>query len=311
MKKTKRISLLLTVLLLLPVFSLFAKAAYGTYKVGDVINEAVYSDVSAQINFNKIASYNINGNTAICVEDLEDYGFQVQWDIIKRSLTIGKYNSTYYVKNQMIYIPNEEEIGTIAYDVLFSDIKTYVFGKQVESFNINGRTMIYIDSISPYGTLNWDEINRKIVLNTTEHKEVKALYYDSGKVKYYGEVSYDTPNGYGTYYKITGEAYYIGGVKNDHFDGLGYYQYPDDWTYFGDWSYGVRSGIGAMYDENDTLRYWGDWSNDEPSGEGTSYNNHGMKIYSGEWLSGEYYGTGTLYDGSGNVIKKGYFRGME
>jgi len=53
-------------------------------------------------------------------------------------------------------------IGKKLYDIYRSDIKVYMDGKQIESFNIDGRTMIYIDDLGKYGSVVWDGKSRII-----------------------------------------------------------------------------------------------------------------------------------------------------
>ena len=47
--------------------------------VGDVIGNIYATDIVTYLNGMKIPSYNIGGETVIVVEDLERYGFQVEW----------------------------------------------------------------------------------------------------------------------------------------------------------------------------------------------------------------------------------------
>ena len=47
-------------------------------------------------------------------------------------------------------------------DVLYTDIKTYIDGKAVESFNVGGSTIIFIDDLAPFGDVTWNPTSRSI-----------------------------------------------------------------------------------------------------------------------------------------------------
>jgi len=55
--------------------------------------------------------------------------------------------------------------GSKLYDIYRSDIKVYLDGKQIESFNINGRSFIIIDDLAKYGDVVWDGDSRRISVN--------------------------------------------------------------------------------------------------------------------------------------------------
>ena len=122
---------------------------------GDIIGYAKYTDISAYINHYPITSYNINDYTVVVAEDLRNYGFNVVWD--------GNNRALYITKNPfaMDIIPGEKVYkyasvaGQNSHPYVETDIKTFVDGNWVESFNINGETCIYMDSLTPYGEVAW------------------------------------------------------------------------------------------------------------------------------------------------------------
>ena len=247
MKKAKRTLVVLSILLLLPTLSMFAIAGNDSYKIGDVIGEAVYSDIRAWINYNEIASCNINGNTAICVEDLAKYNFDVRWDADTRTLYLDKRDNEKYVRNQEVKDTTKDDLGAPQYEVLYTDIKTYIFGTLVKSFNVNGKTMIYIDSLAPYGELQWDSSSRYITLFTPNHKTRGYLYYDDGKRKYFGELSDGKAHGFGFLFDQSGRISYYGGFYNDKFEGYGIFFedfYMGGFLYRGEWVDDKKDGFG-------------------------------------------------------------------
>ena len=131
---------------------------------GKTPSEVVSTDITAEIGGNPIPSYNIDGNTAISAEDLSDYGFDVTYDDATRTLKVNRSE-----EKAIALIDSADErfvksgtVGKKLYDIYRSNIKVYIDGKQVNSFNINGRSLIYIDDLAKYGDVVWDGDRRMI-----------------------------------------------------------------------------------------------------------------------------------------------------
>jgi hypothetical protein len=180
MKKYRLTILFLIISLLLGLTSFAAG-------IGETVNYALYTDITAYIDGVPIRSYNVDGNTVIIVEDLKDYGFDVEWDNAARHLSVMRNeqlpNSSY--KPEKIA---KSLVGTRAKSVLSTDIKCTLYGYitpfPVKSYNIGGYTAIYMDSLAEaYGgaykwnnkdrSLRWDRSNDKIVTY-----EWESDYYD-------------------------------------------------------------------------------------------------------------------------------------
>ncbi len=136
--------LIITFLLLLAM-----SVSVGAAQVGDKIGEAVFSDITAYINNYPIPSYVINNYAVIIAEDLRDYGCDVVYDNLQRTLSITKSSAENDFNAPLMY-KTSMETGEYFTDVLYTDIKTYVNGNEVTSFNVNGRTMIVIDQFGKY-----------------------------------------------------------------------------------------------------------------------------------------------------------------
>ena len=124
-------------------------------KTGDVIGYAKYTDISAYINHYPIISYNINDYTAVVAEDLRNYGFNVVWDGENRSLSITKNTDATQITPYGTVYKYSAKAGENSFPYLQTDIVAYVDGNKVESFNIDGKTCIYIDALAPYGEVVW------------------------------------------------------------------------------------------------------------------------------------------------------------
>lgn len=83
MKKRWTISIIIAILLL----SFITVSAYST-QIGDIIGKVFFTDIVTVIDGKIIPSVNIGGRTAIIVEDLSDYGYNVTWNAEKRTLDV-------------------------------------------------------------------------------------------------------------------------------------------------------------------------------------------------------------------------------
>ncbi len=129
-------------------------------KIGTIINKVLSTDIKTYVNGYQIPSMNIDGSTAVVVENLRKYGFDVVWNPQKRTLTI-----TTHIDKEITPISvghDNNEIGNKIADVIHTDIKTYINGKEVPSFNINGYTAIQMKSLSDLGTITWNKELREV-----------------------------------------------------------------------------------------------------------------------------------------------------
>lgn len=150
--------------LILSVSMILGMATVSYAKTGDVLGYAKYTDISAYINHYPITSYNINDYTAIVVEDLRNYGFDVVWDGENRSLYVTKNSAATQITPYGEIYKYSSMAGQNSFPYLQTDIVTYIDGQKVESFNIDGKTCIYIDALSPYGEVVWTPEIRAIKL---------------------------------------------------------------------------------------------------------------------------------------------------
>ncbi|MDO5477808.1 MAG: hypothetical protein Q4G23_01445 [Clostridia bacterium] len=180
MKKLLVIISVITVLFILPV---------SAANVGDKISEAVYTDIVAYVNNYPMPAYVVDGYAVIVAEDLRDYCCDVVYDEVTRSLYITKAGEDATFSNKLVYKPNRET-GEYYTDVLYTDIKTYVNGNEVKSFNVNGKTMIVIDEFGKnMDGYEWDNVNRAAFSYLADKpmaefkpvdKRIEVLFDDNG-----------------------------------------------------------------------------------------------------------------------------------
>lgn len=149
------------VLIIVLLFLVLPLAAHGEeMEVGTVIGKVISTDIKAYINGYQIPSMNIDGSTVIIAEDLRGYGFDVIWDPAKRDLRITE-NLSKEFKPIAIENSHDTETGKILGDVLYTDIKTYIHGREIQSYNIGGYTTLLLRDLEEWGKIIWDEDKRK------------------------------------------------------------------------------------------------------------------------------------------------------
>lgn len=140
----------------LPVQPAGAASPSGAHRIGDDVGDVLATDIRAYVRNTPIRSMNIDGYTAIVVEDLRDYGFDVAWTPAERKVAI--YNRP----SKKVQAPAVEEssslpVGTKLSDVLYTDIKTYYEGREIPSYNLDGRTAIRLNDLDRMGLVEWNE----------------------------------------------------------------------------------------------------------------------------------------------------------
>lgn len=138
-------------------------AALGAEEIAGYV---LSTDIAAYIDGYPIPSYNVDGRLGVVAEDLRNYGFSVVWDAEALTLHVKR-------AEQPVYTPLETEKtdmepGRVLTPVYKTNIVTYVDGRAVESFNIDGRTIIYFSALSGYakGGYQYDDISRSSMFST-------------------------------------------------------------------------------------------------------------------------------------------------
>ncbi len=158
LKMKKCISIVLVISLMI-----VGAVSAGAARIGDVVNKTLYTDIVTKINGRDIQSYNVSGYTVVVAEDLRNYGFDVVWNDAERTLHITKNEANPTVTST--YVAPEvpaNKVGKKASNVLYSDIKTYIDGKLVTSYNIGGRTVVYFNDLGCFGEVSYDDGTRTL-----------------------------------------------------------------------------------------------------------------------------------------------------
>ena len=134
-------------------------------KNGDIAGKIYSTDIKAYINGVEVPSYNIGGRTVVIIEDITDgyeYSEQLRtlvcWGITPDSLITGT--------NSYMQKP-----GNIVGNIYETDIKTYINGKDVMCYSLNGKMAVAIEDLGGDkifsdigGRYFWDENARTISL---------------------------------------------------------------------------------------------------------------------------------------------------
>lgn len=196
----KIISLVLVTVIMVAMLCTAAGAATG------VAGNYYYTDIKTYTRGQLMNSYNIGGKTVIVAEDLRSYGFNVVWDGTKRTLTITDVHGA--VSSNATNLKTGP-IGAVAGSYYHTDIVTYFEGKQIESYNLNGVTVIPATLLRDFGyDVIWDGENRKVYIND------KSTDFAGLKVKetqnYHGTISLVTePVLFNGQRLITDDNFYI------------------------------------------------------------------------------------------------------
>lgn len=143
--------------------SVVTTAGIGTtVNASNIVGKTVYTDIIASINDYNVESYNINGYTCVVAEDLRNYGFDVEWKQEEFALYITRANTNAVQATYIAPKISESRIGIKAHDLYRTDVKTYINGKQVTSYNINGKTIVHFDDLGVFGEINYNDTNRRL-----------------------------------------------------------------------------------------------------------------------------------------------------
>ena len=105
MKMKYRILMLITILSL----GFITVSAYSP-QIGDIIGKVFYTDIVTVLDGKTVPSVNIGGRTAIIVEDLSEYGYDVNWSNETRTLDVKTKEKT-----------NSNSVSTITGMVMLSE----------------------------------------------------------------------------------------------------------------------------------------------------------------------------------------------
>lgn len=139
----------------------------------------------AYIDGQPINSYNIDGNTAVVVEQLDKYGFEIYWDGGSRELQVSRDTSKYVSGGNFTSSGANVKVGTAIMDVYYTDIRTYLNGCLCDSYNVGGQTIVYLDDLNTIygGGYNWNGSDKTLSLTLDDEVHYAELPSRSSAVQ--------------------------------------------------------------------------------------------------------------------------------
>ncbi len=157
-------SIVFSVLLIALCIGLTVTAA--ALRSGDIVGYVLSTDIRAFIDGMEIPAYNIGGKLGVVAEDLRGYGFTVDWNDVAYTLSITR-NPNATLAPIPVEPASDVPIGKEILPVLYTEIVTDIEGTVVESFNIDGRTIVYFSALSVFGSHLYDNDSRMSMLSTS------------------------------------------------------------------------------------------------------------------------------------------------
>ncbi len=145
-----------------------------------VVGHALYTDIVAKIDGHALRSYNIKGNIAVVAEELNKHGMYVTWNASSHTLLITREPWSLHPQPAagQDYRPQPltHPIGSEAEAIYETDIRTFVDGKRVDSFNIGGKTLVFLKDLSAFGKVTWDASTRTSSLTLYDNSPKQPLH---------------------------------------------------------------------------------------------------------------------------------------
>jgi hypothetical protein len=139
---------------------LFMESHDSIDSVGDALGDVIYSDIATFIDGYEIQTKATEERTWVSVDDLSSFGFDVAWHDEARAyvIEIDPYQSIDPVEMEATLI-HDDLIG--AY-VVYTDVRVFLSGELVDSAEIDGQTLIDINSLGQIGDIDWDDEAREL-----------------------------------------------------------------------------------------------------------------------------------------------------
>ena len=118
-------------------------AAYAA--VGDIADTLYNTDIITYLDGKQIKGYSLDGRMMICLEDLRNYGYAVEYDDSIRTLFVTKDGDISEDFNPYF---ERGTIGGIAGYTYETDIVAYVNGVYVDTENIGGRLVAVAEDLA-------------------------------------------------------------------------------------------------------------------------------------------------------------------
>ena len=153
---------------------------------GDVIQPIYSTDILTYMDGIPIKSYNIGGQTLICLEDLSNYGFSVYYCDEVRCLFVNKIG-----KAQEGFSPIIEKgtVGKIEGYTYETDIRAILNGEEINAVNIGGKLAVVVEELDD---LKDDNLSGSLSIKNYPKYFMMQSYNDFARVlNVYSDIAVD------------------------------------------------------------------------------------------------------------------------
>lgn len=129
-------------------------APMASAQAGDVTGHIYSTDIRTYINGKEVPSYNIGGRTVIVAEDVLD---SCKYRDEQRTLLLNDNDWVGLCPDNIKGGSSESDVpGRIIGDIYETDIKTYMYSKELTAYNLNGKTAVAIEDLG--GFKEWNDL---------------------------------------------------------------------------------------------------------------------------------------------------------
>ena len=153
-------------------------APIANAEVGDVIGHIYSTDIRTYINGEEVPSYNIGGRTVIVVEDVCGYS---SYHDEQRTLLLTNDGRGLHPDGIKGGSSESDVPGRVIGDIYETDIKTYMYDKELPAYNLNGKTAVAVEDLG--GFKEWNDLGgRYLYDDETRTLEFETLYGNYGEL---------------------------------------------------------------------------------------------------------------------------------
>ena len=178
---------------------------------GDVVGHIYSTDIRTYINGVEVPSYNIGGKTVVVVEDILNGQGAAYYDDY-RTLVINSLAPDCLVGGTADY---SLQPGKVIGDIYETDIKTYIFDKELPSYCLNGKTAVEVRALGDSegfseigGKCIWNEQQRNVNIEFMYSEEYYKTLWDINAANIKIKLSDDLSGAEAEFYA---EKYSVGG----------------------------------------------------------------------------------------------------
>lgn len=136
------------------------------------IGTVLSTDIGTVIDGAACKTYNVDGRTFVVAEDLQGYGFDIDYNDSARRLTVTQnpYSQRTLLTADEVNIEKKNcPVGNRVMDILSSDITVTVEGETVEGYNIDGRMVIPVRALESCAYVEYDNDKRLVTIRGLKH----------------------------------------------------------------------------------------------------------------------------------------------